>query len=59
MSKNGNYLVVSNGKIKMLARTSSKVIQEINIGDTVNIYTTTVVGGMIGSINAGSAVIEK
>ncbi|EEM80661.1 hypothetical protein bthur0011_53390 [Bacillus thuringiensis serovar huazhongensis BGSC 4BD1] len=43
----------------MLARTSSKVIQEINIGDTVNIYTTTVVGGMIGSSNAGSAVIEK
>ncbi|EJP85596.1 hypothetical protein [Bacillus cereus] len=59
VSKNGNNLVVSNGKMNMSARTSSKVIQEINIGDTVNIYTTTVVGGMIGSSSAGSAVIEK
>ncbi|EJR71861.1 MULTISPECIES: S-layer homology domain-containing protein [Bacillus cereus group] len=59
VSKDGNYLVVSNGKMKMSARTSSKVIEEINIGDTVNIYTTTVVGGMIGISSAGSSVIEK
>ncbi|MCU4991507.1 S-layer homology domain-containing protein [Bacillus cereus] len=59
VSKDGNYLVVSNGKMKMSARTSSKVIEEINIGDTVNIYTTTVVGGMIGISSAGASVIEK
>ncbi|MGA5662662.1 S-layer homology domain-containing protein [Bacillus bombysepticus] len=59
VSKNGNVLGVSNGKMEMSAKTSSKVIEEINIGDTVNIYTTTVVGGMIGSSLAGSSVIEK
>ncbi|MBD8077310.1 S-layer homology domain-containing protein [Bacillus thuringiensis] len=59
VSKDGNSLEVSNGELVMSAETSSQVSKEINIGDPVNIYTTTVMGGMIGFESAGSAVIEK
>ena len=59
VKKNGSSLKVSDGKNTVSAKITQEVSQNINIGDTLNIYATTFVWGNIGTAFAEKAVIEK
>ncbi|MCU5087020.1 hypothetical protein OCA23_27460 [Bacillus cereus] len=59
MKKTGGSLKVSDGKNTVSAKITHEVSQNINIGDTVNVYATIFVWGTIGTSFADGTVIEK
>lgn len=59
VKKTGGALKVSDGKNTVSAKINQEVSQNINIGDTVNVYATIFVFRTMGTSFADGAVIEK